>query len=133
MICSHHNYQLKHIYSLRVSKYNKYSMFCIFDAHRVNSLYILKGSFFKCSYACNSGESEICLLILDTDSVLGQLDLTVFITVFNKIRTQVQVYFNIERQILHLTRPRTHLWPDAGCILRQRPTNIVWKINSIFH
>ena len=23
------------------------------------------------------------------------------------------------------TRKRTHLWPDAGCIHRQRPTNIV--------
>ena len=23
------------------------------------------------------------------------------------------------------TRLRTHLWPDAGCIHRQRPTNIV--------
>ena len=23
------------------------------------------------------------------------------------------------------TRNRTHLWPDAGCIHRQRPTNIV--------
>ena len=25
----------------------------------------------------------------------------------------------------YLTRKRTHLWPDAGCIHRQRPTNIV--------
>ena len=24
-----------------------------------------------------------------------------------------------------VTRNRTHLWPDAGCIHRQRPTNIV--------
>ena len=41
---------------------------------------------------------------------------------------------NYDRAIIKArkTRPRTHLWPDAGCILRQRPTNIVWKINSIF-
>ena len=31
-------------------------------------------------------------------------------------------FFFIKSQI---TRPRTHLWPDAGCILRQRPSNIV--------
>ena len=30
-----------------------------------------------------------------------------------------------EQYDINITRPRTHLWPDAGCIHRQRPTNIV--------
>ena len=32
-------------------------------------------------------------------------------------------YGKVKSQIK--TRKRTHLWPDAGCIHRQRPTNIV--------
>ena len=33
---------------------------------------------------------------------------------------KLQIMFKVEK-----TRKRTHLWPDAGCIHRQRPTNIV--------
>ena len=42
------------------------------------------------------------------------------------IRTEYQTFlFNNLRICCYITRNRTHLWPDAGCIHRQRPTNIV--------
>ena len=35
-------------------------------------------------------------------------------------------FYNIsQRYFLFQTRKRTHLWPGAGCIHRQRPSNIV--------
>ena len=40
---------------------------------------------------------------------------------FNNSLLENTKYLNL----INKTRLRTHLWPDAGCIHRQRPTNIV--------